>query len=331
MCNRRDDNCDGVIDENACNVPVAVASDSRHACALGSLGNVWCRGENEFGQLGNGTTNPSSTAVLVTGLSDVREIDLDDIGYSCARTVTGDVYCWGGDDTCHVREPTPIFVGMNIIDIDMYYYEMCGVTADGRTLCTSFDYGCETSPSNRCGTPPADAVQVVLGGGFCCWRLASGEVACSGSNDLGELGDGTTEPRDTAAPVFGLTDAVSIDAGVTSACAVRATGAVVCWGDNRYSQLGRGDGAPEMSTLPVDVTLLGTGATQVSVRSMNACAVVSGALECWGRDYGADPVRVFSDRVLHASAGIGEFCAVRDEGVYCWRAFGSPSRISGIP
>ncbi len=331
MCNRRDDDCDGMIDENACNVPVAVASDSRHACALGSLGTMWCRGENEYGQLGNGSTMDSATAVSVHGLSGVREIDLDDIGYTCARTASGDVYCWGGDETCHIREPTPIFMGMNIIDIDMYYYEMCGVTAEGRTLCTSFDYGCETSASDRCGVSPTDAVEVAVGGGFCCWRLRSGAVECSGTNDFGELGDGTTTSRHTAAPVSGLSDVISIDAGVTSACAVRANGAVVCWGDDRYQQLGRGEGASDMSTVPVPVMLSGTGATHVSVRSMNACAIVSGALECWGRDYEGELVRVFPEGVVHASAGVNEFCAVLEEGVYCWTAFGTPSRINGIP
>ena len=331
MCNRIDDDCDGTIDENACSAAVAVASDTGHACAVGNLGTVWCWGGNDYGQIGDGSTTPRSAGTAVTGLTDAVEVDTDGIGYSCARTRSGDVRCWGGDDTCYEPEPIDVFSGMNVVDIDLWYWEMCALTADGRTLCVSFDEGCVVSPTDRCGTGPSDAVQIAVGGSFCCWRRAGGEVQCAGDNDWGQLGDGTNTSRSAATPVSGLGDAISIDAGSASACAVRASGQVVCWGDNDYDQLGRGPGAPAVATTPGQVGTFATGGAQVSVRGQNACALVSGTAWCWGRTYGATPTEVSSGVVSHVSAGARDDCFVREGSVYCRSEGGSPQRVNGIP
>ncbi|AKF04179.1 hypothetical protein DB32_001328 [Sandaracinus amylolyticus] len=331
MCNRRDDDCDGAVDERACEVPVAVSSDAGHACAVSALGTVWCWGRNQYGQLGDGTQTDRSAAVSVAGLTDAVEIDLDGVGYTCARTTSGDVYCWGGDDTCGFTEPVEVMTGTNVVDIDVFYSELCAVRADGSTACVSLDYDCVTSPTTRCGTPPRDAVQVAVGADFCCWRLRSGAVQCAGGNTWGQLGDGSTTRRDAATPVVGLTDAIDLDAGAVSACAVRTGGTVVCWGDNEYDQLGRGAGAPAMSTSPAPVTGIASGATQVSVRSQDACALVGGAVRCWGRDLGGTPEVIVDADATQMSAGTGESCAVIDDGVYCWGAGGTPRRVSGIP
>jgi alpha-tubulin suppressor-like RCC1 family protein len=74
------------------------------------------------------------------------------------------------------------------------------------------------------------AVSVTLGTGFGCARLASGEAACWGKNDCGQLGSNGYAARPSGAKVVGLTDVIAIDAGEDSVCAVRKGGNVVCWG-----------------------------------------------------------------------------------------------------
>jgi len=66
------------------------------ACALLDDRTVRCRGGNRYGQLGNGTTDNSDTAVPVTGLSGVKSLHAGG-GHACAVLNSGAVRCWGSN------------------------------------------------------------------------------------------------------------------------------------------------------------------------------------------------------------------------------------------
>ncbi|WP_259185561.1 hypothetical protein [Rhizobium sp. BK176] len=66
-------------------------------------------------------------------------------------------------------------------------------------------------------------------------------------------------------------------------CVVMNTGGVKCWGINAYGQLG--NGLTASSTVPVDVSGLGSGVSIVAAGSMHTCAVLAdGTGRCWGRN-----------------------------------------------
>jgi alpha-tubulin suppressor-like RCC1 family protein len=69
-----------------------------HACALLSDRTVQCWGQNESGELGNGTTLTSSVPVTVTGITTARAIAAG-YGDACAVLEDNTIKCWGNNDT----------------------------------------------------------------------------------------------------------------------------------------------------------------------------------------------------------------------------------------
>src|SRR5690606_32390556 len=68
-----------------------------HACAL-EMGEVWCWGRGDNGELGDGALMSSPTPVRVPSLSAVTAVETgggaDELDASCAIT-GGEVWCWG--------------------------------------------------------------------------------------------------------------------------------------------------------------------------------------------------------------------------------------------
>ena len=63
-----------------------------HTCVVTTWGQLKCWGRNEYGQIGDGTTNDKFTPINI--LSWIQSVDLWD-KHSCAITTTWDLKCWG--------------------------------------------------------------------------------------------------------------------------------------------------------------------------------------------------------------------------------------------
>ncbi len=151
----------------------------------------------------------------------------------------------------------------------------------------------------------ANAVDVAVGGGSIrCIAFADGTVRCWGSDDHGQLGQGTSGQGEAILPrpVPGITDAKAVAAGQSFACALLRDGTVKCWGDNGWYELAQGSIQPAIGggsgELPNGPELCGgnkacstraltvpgvANATQISAAYASVCAVIGdGSIKCWG-------------------------------------------------
>ncbi|MBL0202744.1 MAG: hypothetical protein IPQ14_00030 [Candidatus Microthrix sp.] len=70
----------------------AITTGGSHSCALGQNGTVSCWGNNQSGQLGNGTLSSRSTPAPVTGLAGITTI-IAGLHHSCAVKQNTTVAC----------------------------------------------------------------------------------------------------------------------------------------------------------------------------------------------------------------------------------------------
>jgi alpha-tubulin suppressor-like RCC1 family protein len=82
-----------------------IASGDNHNCAIVNNGQVKCWGNNQYGQLGDGTKINRSTPVLVSNISNAISLSLGAY-HSCALLKTGEIKCWGNNVNSQLMDGT---------------------------------------------------------------------------------------------------------------------------------------------------------------------------------------------------------------------------------
>jgi alpha-tubulin suppressor-like RCC1 family protein len=268
-------------------------------CAVDAKGDVYCWGDNTFGQLGNGSVSITAMTVprRVSGLpGPVSDVAVG-AGVVCAL-VQGSVYCWGnaefgqlgnGKVTGTQNEPEKVpDLGSDVIAIAAGFVGVCAVRQEGTVWCWG--------------------VPVVA------------------------FGQGSFTPSPQPIEVEGIDAALSVSVGEDTACAVLKGGAVKCWG-GYFEQGTLGNGQYAGSATPVPASGLGTGVTRVSVGATAACAITSQQdVKCWGQGAAgqlgenyltgsADPVLIAGlppEAAETIAVGLDSVCAGTNDAVWCW-------------
>jgi alpha-tubulin suppressor-like RCC1 family protein len=133
-------------------------------------------------------------------------------------------------------------------------------------------------------------IAVAMGGSHSLARCSDGTLAAWGSNNSGQLGNGTT--TDSTAPVAvsavgalaGKT-VVAVVAGESHSLALCSDGTLAAWGYNPYGQLGNGSGTNSKVPVAVDRSgvLAGKSVVAVTAGGNHSLALCSdGTLATWG-------------------------------------------------
>jgi alpha-tubulin suppressor-like RCC1 family protein len=299
-------------DSNALNgkTVTSVSSGSYGTCVVAS-GAIYCWGKGST--LGNGTSQDSAIPVPVSasGVLAGKVITSVTVGnnFACALA-SGSVFCWGEGGSGQLGNSSTLTS-----------YVPVAVTTSGALL--------------------GKTVTSVSAGDAHTCVIASGQAFCWGSNNLGQLGNGTNVLAsapiavDNSGVLAGKTVS-SISSGGYFTCAI-ANSSALCWGGGNSGQLGIGISAN--SNVPMSV--LSTGASQgktftnVDAGQNHACAIASGAAFCWGYNASGQlgnntqassnaPVAVaatgvFAGKIVTSISTGGYFsCAIASGAAYCW-------------
>lgn len=318
----------------------SLALGARHTCALGD-GAVWCWGANESGQLGLGDTVPRAVPERVPGLTNVTAVVAGG-AFTCALATDGAVRCWGRNTDGQLGLGAPSDPGASVPmlvtalgaaeTLAARDRHACAVTTDGRVACWGANEQGELGDGTRVSrAAPVEVtalaghriVALAAGAAHTCALERGGAPWCWGTNQLGELGDGTNESHAVPerVPLLAAETVTALSAAGHHTCARQSDGTAWCWGANQAGQLG--EGTTGNISVPVPVTGIADAADLTAGDTFTCARRNNGTVWCWGDDRAGQlgtgvaiertaPVRVTGlDRALSLSAGGDHTCALR--------------------
>ncbi len=267
-------------------VNASVSAGSLHSLILKNDGSVWASGDNSAGELGNGTTTPSSTPVQVLApsgqsgfLSNIISVAADG-NDSFAVDNQGNVWAWGSNgngqlgvgNTTNESLPTQVPGITGAVAVVTSQSHALVLTNTG----TVYGWGANTSGQVGNGAmtawetkpvqvmasasqPLSGIVALSAGANHTAAIDDNGNVWTWGANTTGQLGNGDTSGTAQAYPVqlSGVSGVVTVAAGATNSYALESNGNVYAWGDNSIGELGNGTMSTTFSATPARISGLG--------------------------------------------------------------------------
>ncbi|MEI8219369.1 MAG: hypothetical protein WCH91_01915, partial [bacterium] len=332
---------------------VSISAGTSHTCAVSSIGEGWCWGDNTTGQVGDGTTTTRFSPVAVALPAGETSWAAISAGYqhTCGVAISGTAYCWGantygqlGDATTTSKlAPTRVNGAITWATVVAGVRHTCGLDTVGTAYCwgdnSSYALGDGTTvrrtlPNavNTTGLGSSAFTHISVGQYHTCAKSTATATFCWGFNGSGQLGYGTNGSDSNLHPVSTSDPLGSVTTGVEHSCGVVSTASpsyMVCWGANSDGQLGNSTTSSQLSPARVSGE---RNWRSVSSSNKTTCGIDKTDIGyCWGSGgYGqigdgatqnrsAPTALLTSLKWAQLSAGGSHTCGITMAGkAYCW-------------
>jgi hypothetical protein len=231
--NTTTDSTDAVRAEVAGSDIVEVATHSGRTCVRRSTGEIACWGANDHGQIGDGTRDNSLVPVSAMGITDAKQMAVDDNSTCVVHGAQRQVSCWGESSTISPDKGNllpALIPGLSAIkQLSVGTFgSYCALDATASVLCWRMTDGAWSTPKKVA----LDGARVITmpHADYPCAIPASGNIVCQSSVDNTRV-----ELPDSAS-------SVDIEAGSAGLmlCAGDAKDAWQCWNVPSYIQASMG-------------------------------------------------------------------------------------------
>jgi putative cell wall-binding protein/alpha-tubulin suppressor-like RCC1 family protein len=262
------------------------------ACGIDIFQDLYCWGDSVNSS--TGLISPSSESdrsfvpVRVPSIGKVKFVEVAPSDSVCAITSSDRLYCWGSnlgnmvDNTNnHVSSPRDMGIS-NIKRVVLGNNgRACAIDLSDSLYCWGQFLGVSGNLSNPTLISTSIADVSIGSVAYCRVGLNSTQVTCAGSNNRGQLGDGTLTSSSGGTSVVGLSGTiVKLESSDDVTCALNSTAILQCWGWN--------DGSPDpllASNTPRRALLISTDVEHVSLDFSSLCITQesTGRIACTGR------------------------------------------------
>ena len=246
----------------------AVTAGEYHTCGITNTGDVYCWGDGDYGQIGNGDFVDSDVPYLVPLPSNLKAVSVAAAKEgSCAVMEDSSVYCWGSTDSNgqastfnqapFTPHQIPNFEAIRIVG-GWASEDFCAVHADFSFSCWGSNVGGKLNSDETAKHTPLlmesglPITDLSIGLDFMCFTESlpnsKWETVCQGAGQFGQLGSEdrpttwSSVTHDTAAT--DPAEPARIYSGFAGSCVANhaesgMTGHdAVCWGPNAVGQHG---------------------------------------------------------------------------------------------
>ena len=261
-----------------------------HILALDNDNNLWAWGDNEFGQLGDGTTtNKTSPTKIETNITFVQ---LSAGAFHNAGIDTeGRLWVWGlntfgqlGDGTTiNKSKPQKIMGDKEFTKVMASGYLTLAIDTNNEIWHLGKDFGNSSFANKEIRKLNFKIEYSEISGNSHYLFLDNRKKLWSfGSNSYGELGDGTTNTKTSPVQIKSEVQFLQVSAGDEFSLAIDSDGNLWSWGKNDECQLG--DGTTTNKAIPEQIKTE-KKFTQISAGKNHCLAIDNeGNLWSWGRN-----------------------------------------------